>query len=316
MVFVAPFVSAALMLVCVNALPQTEGRALTKRIAVTTCNPGSYYSTAMVCVVCPAGSTCDGKSGKAQPCPPGSYQPSKNSTSCVPSPVGYYTNQAGAIQAIACAPGSYEPVTNSSSCLIAPAGYYTSQKAATAPIACPTGSYQPSRNSTACIGTPAGSYTNQRGSNQATPCPAGSYQPNKGSTSCISTTTGYFTNVTGSTSAVASPPGHFTNTNGAHNATPCPPGSYQPYSAQNFCYGAPSGRFQGMAGQANVCGTCCGWAAPLVNNNVNPVNCTGARPNANPSSGDGCISAATSCVHAKTCVQSANGTCPADTFTG
>ncbi|KAJ7168355.1 hypothetical protein C8R43DRAFT_945535 [Mycena crocata] len=42
-------------------------------------------------------------------------------------------------------------------------------------------------------------------------------------------------------------------------------------------------------GQATVCGTCCGWAAPLQNGNVNPVNCTSPMPNAWPSSGDGCM---------------------------
>ncbi|KAJ7047201.1 hypothetical protein C8F04DRAFT_1172935 [Mycena alexandri] len=268
-------VSAALvMLSGVNALPQPEEGALSGRVVTTSCNPGSYHNTTTMCTVCPAGSSCDGTSGKSQQCNPGSYQPNKNSTSCIVTAAGYYTNQKGATQAIACS----------------------------------TGSYQSNKNSTSCVDTPAGYYTNQVAATKAIACSPGSYQPNKKSNSCIATTSGYYTSLPGSIAAVPAIPGFFTNSTGAIRATPC--------SNETFCYGAPSGRFQGFSGQAAVCGTCCGWAAPLVNNNVNPVNCTGSKPNAWPASGDGCIASATNCVHAKTCVQFANGTCPAETFTG
>ncbi|KAJ7481239.1 hypothetical protein B0H11DRAFT_2280473 [Mycena galericulata] len=168
-----------------------------------------------------------------------------------------------------------------------------SGRATSAP--CAGGSFR--FNSTTCAPCPPGSYCT--GTSQPQRCDSGTYQPNANSTSCIATT-----------------PGHYQSAKGSTSQVPCPAGTYQPYNRQAFCYGAPSGRFQNMTGQATVCGTCCGWAAPLQNNNVNPVNCTGSKPNSYPSSGDGCISKNTGCVHAQTCVQSANGSCPAQTFSG
>ncbi|KAJ7709496.1 hypothetical protein B0H17DRAFT_1124105 [Mycena rosella] len=161
---------------------------------------------------------------------------------------------------------------------------------------CAAGSYL--YNATTCAFCPVGSYCDGT-SGQAQQCDSGHYQPSINSTSCLATV-----------------PGYYQNAKGANNTIPCPVGSYQPYGAQAFCYGAPKGRFQNMTGQATVCGTCCGWAAPLQNNNINPVNCSGTTPNAWPSSGDGCTAANTTCVRAATCIQLANGTCPAETIRG
>ncbi|KAJ7101626.1 hypothetical protein C8R43DRAFT_1244224 [Mycena crocata] len=198
MLFSSSFVSAALMMfTSVTALPQPEDGALMGRASSNPCTEGSYRYNSTTCAFCPAGNSCDGKSGRAQPCD--------------------------------------------------------------------SGHYQPNMNSTACLGTL---------------------------------------------------PGQFQDAKGATTFKLCPPGSYQPYPTQAFCYGAPRGRFQSLPGQATVCGTCCGWAAPLQNGNVNPVNCTSPTPNAWPSSGDGCISKATSCVRAATCAQLADGTCPAETIRG
>ncbi|KAK7013147.1 hypothetical protein R3P38DRAFT_1523554 [Favolaschia claudopus] len=161
---------------------------------------------------------------------------------------------------------------------------------------CPSGSYR--YNSTSCAGCPAG-YTCNGGSDTPQSCDTGFYQPNMGSTSCIQTQ-----------------PGFFTSQRASVTPSPCPAGSYQPYVQQAFCYGAPKGRFQQQSGRSFLCATCCGWAATLDNNNVNPVNCTGSKPNAWPNSGDGCISSQTSCVHAATCAQAADGTCPGETIRG
>ncbi|KAK7049084.1 hypothetical protein R3P38DRAFT_1883872 [Favolaschia claudopus] len=161
---------------------------------------------------------------------------------------------------------------------------------------CPSGSYQ--YNQTACVECPAGNTCNG-GSSTPQPCDTGLYQPNTGSTSCMQTQPGFFTNQRGSTTPFA-----------------CPAGSYQPYSQQAFCYGAPKGRFQQQSGKSFLCATCCGWAATMDNNNVNPVNCTGSTPYAWPNSGDGCISSPTSCTRAATCAQAADGTCPGETIRG
>ncbi|KAJ6597278.1 hypothetical protein DFH09DRAFT_1305017 [Mycena vulgaris] len=127
---------------------------------------------------------------------------------------------------------------------------------------------------------------------------------------------GYYFNFT--PACAPCPAGHFCD-GASGQVTPCPAGTYQPYTTKNFCYGAPKGRFQSQAGQRTVCGTCCGWSAPLVNNNISPVNCTGKAPNAWPSSGDGCISGKTNCVRAVKCEEKFNATsgfydCPAETI--
>ncbi|KAJ7286162.1 hypothetical protein C8J57DRAFT_1286919 [Mycena rebaudengoi] len=160
---------------------------------------------------------------------------------------------------------------------------------------CDPGSYL--SNGT-CVACPPGN-TCAGGTKTPQACDYGKYQPSNGSVSCIETT-----------------PGYYQPNRGASDQIPCPRGTYQPYAYQKFCYGAPKGRFQNYAGQATVCGTCCGWAAPQVNNNMVAVNCTGSTPNAYPSSGDGCISKSTDCVHAATCSQLADGTCPAETIYG
>ncbi|KAJ6525445.1 hypothetical protein DFH09DRAFT_1188447 [Mycena vulgaris] len=145
----------------------------------------------------------------------------------------------------------------------------------------------------ACLAAPLSYYTSANGSTSAIPCPVG-----------------HFLNTTAQTACLITPAGYYNNVNG-----PCPAGSYQPSAAQKFRYGAPKGRFQSLSGQSAVCGTCCRWAAPLVNNNVAPVNCNGTALNAWPASGDGCISNKVDCVHAKSCAQNpTTGACPADTF--
>ncbi|KAJ7709540.1 hypothetical protein B0H17DRAFT_1028275 [Mycena rosella] len=110
-------------------------------------------------------------------------------------------------------------------------------------------------------------------------CPAGTYQDKRGATACI----------------------------------PCPAGSYGPYPASSYCNKAPSGWFQSLPGKSYRCGTCCGWEA-MANGNVAPTNCTTtAKPFAYANSGSGCIAqpaGTPNCVHAATCAQDVNGTCP------
>ncbi|CAK5277575.1 unnamed protein product [Mycena citricolor] len=154
---------------------------------------------------------------------------------------------------------------------------------------CNSGLYQ--YNSTTCMPCPAGNTCD--GTNDPQPCDYGTFQPSTGQTSCQTTT-----------------PGNYQPNRGSSSQIPCPAGSYQPYAQQSFCYGAPKGRFQSQPGKAFVCGSCCGWAAPMPNNNVNAVQCTAPTPNSWPSSGDGCISSQTSCTRAATCSQAADGSCP------
>ncbi|KAJ6597267.1 hypothetical protein DFH09DRAFT_1072149 [Mycena vulgaris] len=194
-------------------------------------------------------------------------------------------------------------VTAQASCLTTPAGFYNTGdvNGSPTPIPCATGHYQNSPGQSSCPVTPVGFYNNAVGASSPIPCPAGKYQNVTAQTSCITTPAGFY-NI-------------FSAANGSPSATACAPGSYQPYAGKNFCYGAPSGRFQSMSGQAAVCGTCCGWAAPLVNNNINPVKCSGSTPNAWPASGDGCISRSTDCTKTTTCAQNpTTGACPPREF--
>ncbi|KAJ7286196.1 hypothetical protein C8J57DRAFT_1496868 [Mycena rebaudengoi] len=162
---------------------------------------------------------------------------------------------------------------------------------------CILGTYLSSTGST-CLECPRGSFCTG-GTAKPQLCAAGTYAPYVCTSKCLDAA-----------------PGHFQPNKGATEQFPCAAGSYQPYGGKDFCYGAPSGRFQSLTGQSKVCGTCCGWAAPLKNNNKVPVKCTGSTPNAWPASGDGCINKPTDCVRAATCSQQSDGSCPADTFRG
>ncbi|KAJ6525448.1 hypothetical protein DFH09DRAFT_1286114 [Mycena vulgaris] len=172
------------------------------------------------------------------------------------------------------------------------------------------------RSAPACL---SGQYlVNSADLTSCTNCPAGSSCDGNTAKQC---NTGYYQYYATQTYCNPTQPGFYTNAKGSSIPIPCPAGSYQPYPAQAFCYGAPKGRFQGLPGQATVCGTCCGWAAPLANNNIAPVNCTGTTPYASPSSGDGCVSVKPSCVRAASCRQTYNTTtyqfdCPAETIRG
>ncbi|KAJ6624503.1 hypothetical protein B0H10DRAFT_2212613 [Mycena sp. CBHHK59/15] len=162
------------------------------------------------------------------------------------------------------------------------------------------------------VSCPSGSFIN--GTSCAV-CPVGNFCDGSTKQKCDS---GHYQTMTNSSSCLATVPGFYQPNKGANDAIPCPAGSYQPYAAQAFCYGAPKGRFQNLTGQAQVCGTCCGWAAPLNNFNTEAVNCSSTQ-NAYPSSGDGCRDASqVNCIRTLTCVQFSNGTCPigSETFRG
>ncbi|KAJ6624500.1 hypothetical protein B0H10DRAFT_2006206 [Mycena sp. CBHHK59/15] len=147
-------------------------------------------------------------------------------------------------------------------------------------------------------------------------CASGSYI---NGTSCAvcpagNSATGRTYRMTNSSSCLATVPGFYQPNKGANDTTPCP----QDHTSLAFCYGAPKGRFQNLTGQAQVCGTCCGWEAPLLNFNTQAVNCS-ATTNAYASSGDGCQPAnLVNCNRTATCVQFTNGTCPigSETFRG
>ncbi|KAF7363750.1 hypothetical protein MSAN_01032900 [Mycena sanguinolenta] len=119
MLFASSIVTSALILSGVSALPQFEdglvGRA-------STCDPGSY-SNGTACALCPAGNTCDGNSNP-QPCGTGYYQPSQNSTTCLVTDRGHFTNQTGSAVQIPCPPGTFQPHCREAFCYGASSGLF------------------------------------------------------------------------------------------------------------------------------------------------------------------------------------------------
>ncbi|KAJ7151359.1 hypothetical protein C8R43DRAFT_951171 [Mycena crocata] len=108
-----------------------------------------------------------------------------------------------------------------------------------------------------------------------------------------------------STTCLGTLSSQFQDAKGATTFKLCPPGCHTPPK--------PSVTVPPGAVSKTFCGTCCGWVAPLQNGNNDPVDCISLTPNTWPSD-DGCISKATSCVHAATCVQLADRTCSAETI--
>ncbi|KAF8211854.1 hypothetical protein K438DRAFT_2010191 [Mycena galopus ATCC 62051] len=126
MFFIAfPFVTTALMLSTVSALPQPEEGILVER-ASAPCPPGSYRSNSTACDSCPAGNTCDGAS-EPRPCGTGFFQSDTNSTKCSPTEPGYFTNITGSAAQTPCPPGRYQPYFQQSFCYKAPKGRFQQQ---------------------------------------------------------------------------------------------------------------------------------------------------------------------------------------------
>ncbi|KAF7337995.1 hypothetical protein MVEN_02023400 [Mycena venus] len=89
-------------------------------------------------------------------------------------------------------------------------------------------------------------------------------------------------------------------TGGGDNLRPVARGNFRAIGF--ILYERPQRLVQSRPGKSFRCGKCCGWEA-RANGNVFPTNCTAPKLNAWPNSGDGCTSAQTSCVRAKTCAQ-------------
>jgi len=73
------------------------------------------------CMICPAGSSCEGGDKTAVACPAGSYQPNAGQASCIDAPVGNYVADTGATSYTACPAsgltdinGNVVPVTTAS----------------------------------------------------------------------------------------------------------------------------------------------------------------------------------------------------------
>ncbi|KAJ7256521.1 hypothetical protein B0H12DRAFT_1112442 [Mycena haematopus] len=128
MLFTSAFVASALMLSSVVSLPQgdsdqpEDGQDGLMGRASNSCRLGSYYN-GTACARCPAGHTCDGNSNP-QPCGTGFYQPRMNSTACLVTSPGHFTNTTGSAVQLPCPPGTFQPHCRESFCYGASSGLF------------------------------------------------------------------------------------------------------------------------------------------------------------------------------------------------
>ncbi|KAF7337994.1 hypothetical protein MVEN_02023300 [Mycena venus] len=85
--------------------------------ASTASFPAGSYRNSSTYAYCPADNICDGTSSP-KPCGTGSYQPNMDSTSCIQTPPGNFTNTTGSAVAILCALESYRPYVQQSFILL------------------------------------------------------------------------------------------------------------------------------------------------------------------------------------------------------
>ncbi|KAJ7721560.1 hypothetical protein DFH07DRAFT_1067582 [Mycena maculata] len=154
------------------------------------------------------------------------------------------------------------------------AGYYPNYSNNGACTICPPGNYCSDGNSISKCGT--GQYQPKNGTTTVCPnCPAGYYQPNLGQSSCI----------------------------------PAPAGSFVPYPGASSAALVSGGHFQSQTAKSFTCKTCCGYGAK-TNGNTVAQKCP-ANYFANVGDGNGCTQNKATCKVPASCVQSADGTCPA-----
>jgi hypothetical protein len=143
---------------------------------------------------CETGHYCPEGSAALTPCPVGTYNDARSSTSeqdCLACPPGYYCNVAGKTWAQLSAMGS----PNFGTCT---AGYVCSSASTIANPTddivgkiCPVGHYCPAGTVTE-IECPSGSYSPNQGAATCTTCPAGQYCPSPGMSSTITCSAGRY----------------------------------------------------------------------------------------------------------------------------
>ena len=134
-----------LLLHAINSIGSCEpGTAGVAQYMIGTCEPceaGTYSSNigALVCSVCPLGTTSAAGSSACQACPSGSYS-SEPGGECQTCPAGYYAAAPGTAECLPCPGGTYSSA-GSSSCSYCPANTLSpaTSIAANYCVACPAG---------------------------------------------------------------------------------------------------------------------------------------------------------------------------------
>ena len=193
---------------------------------------------------------------QCNPCPAGTFSPTKGSTACQSCPAGGFCEDVGASSASvfklcpagswsgtvglnssngchSCGVGTYQPVTgasNSGFCLPCSMGTASSAVGAGACELCAPGKFQPNSKATSCLPCEddhLGVYCPNAGTSTPTPCPGGTYSNETGLYSevqCSSVETGYYAS-TGSKYPEPCPASGFTCPGRALDEVNDPPGS-------------------------------------------------------------------------------------------
>ncbi|XP_064629299.1 uncharacterized protein LOC135488586 [Lineus longissimus] len=165
--------------------------------------------------VCPRGGYCPLGSGKATPCPLGTYSNitgAINDFDCFECDPGYYCNKVAGGEPTGlcyggyfCRGGAKTPTQNMSQ-----PGYYA-PNGSIHPRKCEEGTYNPYPAASECQACDEGAYCPERGLNQSRLCPMGKYCP-LGSVTPINCPVGTYNNRTGmklESECLPCPPGHY-----------------------------------------------------------------------------------------------------------
>jgi hypothetical protein len=270
------------------------------------CSPPTKQNVSFSCLLCPMGYFCALPTSPPQPCPAGTYQQFRGSSSCTKCSKGTFSNQIERTTPCDfCPPGHYQKDDEHVQCIKCIPGYYQPEFGALECKICETGKYQPLPGSTSCISCPAGYATSSSSISGLVPssnlndaceqcgpgkftslqrstddslsvvvtcaqCPRGKYMPLSGQAACFpcSETNVYMTSDLGSTSIQQCRCDSATSyaAPGTGICTPCSTCGKGTYMSTNQCGPATNGK-------CTACNTC------PFNTYVHPDSfCTGLQP--------------------------------------
>jgi len=186
--------------------------------------PAGMYNEASQCLVTVAGTYST--SGKAVPCPQGTYSSITGATTCIGCIAGTYSTVTGGVSTAACtlcSSGTYTSSSNGSpNCTLCGTGSFNSNSGSTVCTACLAGKYSNFLGASTCISCTNGAYSSSNGSPNCTLCGTGSYNSNSGSTVCTVCLEGKYSNFLGASTCISCTNGaNFTNTTGATTCITC-----------------------------------------------------------------------------------------------
>ena len=239
---------------------------------------------AMVCTICPAGSSCRGD-GLAQQCPPGAFAAGNGSAVCSPCASGSFAAAAGAAFCAPCSVcGDGYSATTCSAAANAQCTVCTAGTAAVAGspncTACVAGqTYASVSGQSACIAcssSPPGSGVSAActatSNTVSSPCAPGRFSPGGGA-ACLPCASGSFSTSAGTaacTPFTVCPPGSFASTPGTATAdtvcSSCAAGSFSALGA-SACTACAAGSFAPAAGATS----CMAWATCAAGSYVSPT---------------------------------------------